>query len=58
MKNVRLYTNYSGSDKILVNTSNYVYDIKYGNVINFVAVDLFQLITIFFLIRNNDGVKK
>ena len=44
MKNIRLYANYSGSDKILVDVSNYVYDINYGKVINFVIVDLFQLI--------------
>ena len=44
MKNIRLYANYSGSDKILVDTSNQVYNISHGKIINFVIVDLFQLI--------------
>ena len=44
MRNIRLYTNYSGGNKNLVNMNNYVHDIKYGNALNFVIVDLFQLI--------------
>ena len=42
MKNIRLYAKYSGIDKILVDMSNYVYDINYGKIIHFVTVDLFQ----------------
>ena len=30
MKNIWLYANYSGSDKILTDMSSEVYDIKYG----------------------------
>ena len=41
MKNIRLYTNYSDSDKILEYMSNQVYDIHYEKLINFVIVDLF-----------------
>ena len=44
MEIIRLYANYSGSDKILLDVSNQVYDISYGKIINFVIVDLFQLI--------------
>ena len=41
MKNIRLYGNYSGSDKILVDMNNQVYDINYGKVTNFAVIDLF-----------------
>ena len=44
MKNIRLYANYSDSGKILVDMSNQVFDINYRKKINFVIVDLFQLI--------------
>ena len=60
MRNIRSYTNYSGGNKNLVNMNNQVHDIKYGNILNCVIVDLFQFIisTIFFLMRNNDGIEK
>ena len=41
MKNTRLYGNYSGSDKILVDMNNQVYDINCGKVTNFAVIDLF-----------------
>ena len=44
MKNVRLYANYNGRNKIIVDMRNKVYDINYGKMINFLIVDLFQLI--------------
>ena len=43
MKNIRLYANYSGSDKIFVDMSNQVYDINYGKIINFLIANLLQL---------------
>ena len=60
MKNIRLYANYSGSVKILVEISNQVDAINYGKIMNFVIVDLFWLIirTIFVLIWNDGGTKK
>ena len=30
MKNIWLHANYCGGDKILVDMSNYVYDVSYG----------------------------
>ena len=45
MKNIQLHANYSDSDKTLVDMSNQVYDTNYGKTINFVIIDLFQLIT-------------
>ena len=39
-----MYANYSVSDKILIDMSNQVCGINYGKEINFVIVDLFQLI--------------
>ena len=59
MKNIRLYANYSDSGKILVDMSNQVFDINYRKKINFVIVDLFQLIiSTPFLIWNDGGIKK
>ena len=54
MRNIRLCTNYRGGNKNLGKHG------KYGNVLNCVIADLFQLIisNTFFLMRNNDAIEK